>query len=176
MTSHIQNVEKIACWRQPYLRYIQWKTGVLIGMIFLYLQDVLEEQVPHWISNRHCGGSGAFAHYIPRGDNSFGTEVPKKPCQTTTGGRNRIIRAAKIQKRGRPQQWHCCHSGKKSALDYIFRGAFFNYFDQIFAHYWPPTYPVDICEGPPFLLWEKIWYFQHNIPISSCWRSYRMTP
>ena len=34
--------------------------------------------VPHRISNRHCGGSGAFAHYIPCGDNSFGTEVTKE--------------------------------------------------------------------------------------------------
>ena len=36
-----------------------YKEGVLIGMIFLYFQDVLEERF------RHCGGSGAFAHYIP---------------------------------------------------------------------------------------------------------------
>ena len=46
-------------------------------MIFLYLQDVLEERFA-LISNHHQGGSWAFAHYITRGDNSFGPEVPKE--------------------------------------------------------------------------------------------------
>ena len=151
---------KVRIWRisVKFLRVYNSKANVL-NCIF---SGCSGRTFPYWISDCHRGGCGASAHYIPRGDNSFGNEVPKKSCQTTSSGKHSldhqrywVIRAQTLKKRRRPQQHrHCCHPGKPSDFPFILAKLFFLIFWQFFVLV-TDKWLKEVIRGLSTVLWSS---------------------